>query len=308
MKTLTLCAVLFLSAAGSARAQFSNFPTDRQRLLLELNSGYYNVSSVGQINIDSSLIAAGSYLKMSRTPVILEGFEKEFAKQDIDWIDRHDPESPKRALGRLKGNNHLKTLLLIGAYYAFQSGKITIDADSALSYLFKAKRESETLHSTFWVNQTEILIAKAYLKQNNIIQGSYFTNLVVQNSKSHQDLRTQAKADYYYATYCPFIPELTTERISKLDTSSHYAFPNNLRGEIMVSMWLSDDTVTLQIKDNGTGLPADFDNDKKSLGMNLVKGLTNQLKGMFEIANNQGVRITVEFKIDHVSILQASPA
>ena len=82
-----------------------------------------------------------------------------------------------------------------------------------------------------------------------------------------------------------------------------YAFPNGKRGEIMVSLWQSGELVNLQIKDDGAGLPVDYDiNRMKSLGTNLIKGLTNQLKGKFNLNSDKGVSITIGFKIDTIAV------
>jgi two-component system, sensor histidine kinase PdtaS len=239
MKTFYLCLGLLLFFIKPTYAQFNNLPVNQQRLLLELSSGYYNVASIGEINLDSGLIAASSYLKMSRIPVILDGFENEFKGQDITWIDKRDPATPKKQLSNLKGLDQLKLNLLIGAYYSFQSGKNERDVDSSLAYLFKAKQESEALHSAYWLEQTEILISKTYLKQNNAQKAEEFTKIVIQNAKSSLDLPTQAKANYYYATYCPFIPDLTPRRILGLQIASGiYHQLNDHTGEIISYTYL----------------------------------------------------------------------
>lgn len=220
MKIRLIFCCLLCSIPGLLNAQVNKMSTDRRRLLLELCSGFYNVLSLGQINLDSSLIAASKSLKMQRSPVILDGFEEEFKGSDIDWIENRNPLIPKHQLNTLKGTEHMKLLLLLGAYYAFQSGKNASDADSALVYLFRAKNESERLNSRFWLNQANILIAKVYLKQWNTAKGRYYTQLVIGNCKELKDERTLAKAYYYYATYCPFIPDSTAFRISSLEQSA----------------------------------------------------------------------------------------
>lgn len=74
-----------------------------------------------------------------------------------------------------------------------------------------------------------------------------------------------------------------------------YAFPVHQNGEIQVSLFqASDDTLTLIIRDNGVGLPAEFESKKtKTLGMTLIQGLVKQLRGTLEINSQQGT----EFKI-----------
>jgi len=74
-----------------------------------------------------------------------------------------------------------------------------------------------------------------------------------------------------------------------------YAFPVHRAGEIQVSLSQdSNHTLTLIVRDNGIGLPAEFESKKtRTLGMNLIQGLVKQLRGNLEINNHQGT----EFKI-----------
>jgi two-component system, sensor histidine kinase PdtaS len=220
MKKIFIFFCISILIPWQLKAQVNRLPEDQQRLLLELSSGFYNVLSLGRINLDSSLIAASTWIKLPRSPVILDGLENDFKSADFSWLEKRDPASPKNRLKKLQGIEHMKTLLLIGAYYSFQSGKNSGDADSALVYLFKAKKESEQLKSSFWVNQSNIYIAKSYLKQWNTSRGNYYTKLVIQNCKAPQDQAILAKAYYYYGTYCPFIPDTTALRISYLEKSA----------------------------------------------------------------------------------------
>ncbi len=52
----------------------------------------------------------------------------------------------------------------------------------------------------------------------------------------------------------------------------------------------------MRIRDNGVGLPEGFDLlTTTSLGLTLIKGLTGQLKGKFDIDYVNGVSITIKF-------------
>ena len=68
--------------------------------------------------------------------------------------------------------------------------------------------------------------------------------------------------------------------------------------DISINLKRLEGTVTaLTITDTGKGLPADFDLiSTKSLGMQMMKGLTNQLKGHFNISSAGGVTVSVQFK------------
>jgi two-component sensor histidine kinase len=60
------------------------------------------------------------------------------------------------------------------------------------------------------------------------------------------------------------------------------------------------DHLLLKISDNGIGLPEGLDTHKPgSLGLDLMQGLTKQLKGDFHIEDNNGVHIKVRFSISN---------
>ncbi|BDI15540.1 hypothetical protein ANSO36C_13420 [Nostoc cf. commune SO-36] len=79
-----------------------------------------------------------------------------------------------------------------------------------------------------------------------------------------------------------------------------YAFVGNRGGEIEVKFYQEpESTLTLIIRDNGVGLPENFDSKKaKTLGITLVQGLVKQLRGKLEINSQQGT----EFKITFTNI------
>jgi two-component sensor histidine kinase len=79
-----------------------------------------------------------------------------------------------------------------------------------------------------------------------------------------------------------------------------YAFGKG-GGEILVKTQLSDhETIKLSIVDNGRGLPGSFNlAETSSLGMEMMKVLSKQLGGSFEIKNDPGVAVTVKFKIEN---------
>ncbi|GEC77950.1 sensor histidine kinase [Flavobacterium aquatile] len=76
-----------------------------------------------------------------------------------------------------------------------------------------------------------------------------------------------------------------------------YAFPNNKNGIINISLKTSDkQNFFLIIHDNGVGFSADFDPcDNPSLGMKLLYGLSDDINGKFQISNENGAKITLEF-------------
>lgn len=82
-----------------------------------------------------------------------------------------------------------------------------------------------------------------------------------------------------------------------------YAFPDNSQGVISISMELIEQgDILLVIADNGKGLPPGFDiAGSRSLGMNLVQGLTKQLNGTFTIESHQGVTVNIRFPQERIT-------
>ncbi|AUB42733.1 DNA-binding response regulator, NarL/FixJ family, containings REC and HTH domains [Nostoc flagelliforme CCNUN1] len=76
-----------------------------------------------------------------------------------------------------------------------------------------------------------------------------------------------------------------------------YAFVGNRRGEIEVKFYQeSESTLALIIRDNGIGLPENFDSKKaKTLGITLVQGLVKQLRGKLEIDSDHGTQFKITF-------------
>ena len=82
-----------------------------------------------------------------------------------------------------------------------------------------------------------------------------------------------------------------------------YAFFNKQHGIVRISLRHDGpEHLLLKISDNGIGLPAGLDTTAlHSLGLDLIQGLSKQLKGNFQIENDSGVHITVRFAIVNIT-------
>jgi len=89
------------------------------------------------------------------------------------------------------------------------------------------------------------------------------------------------------------INELVTNAIK-------YAFPENKKGELTITLESSADQVILIVKDNGIGIPEDFNiEETNTLGFQLVKALVNQLHGTIEINRKGGTELIIKFKMSN---------
>ena len=82
-----------------------------------------------------------------------------------------------------------------------------------------------------------------------------------------------------------------------ISNSLKYAFPDKMHGEIIVSLKSVEETYELMIKDNGIGLPKGLDiNNLESLGLLLVKILTEQIEGKLIYNSINGTEFKIIFK------------
>ncbi len=82
-----------------------------------------------------------------------------------------------------------------------------------------------------------------------------------------------------------------------INNAIKYAFPSDRNGAVIISLKnIEKSDYKLIVADNGVGLPKDFeDTERDSLGMNLMMGLTDQIDGIFEMKNENGLKITITF-------------
>jgi two-component sensor histidine kinase len=75
-----------------------------------------------------------------------------------------------------------------------------------------------------------------------------------------------------------------------------YAFPENKTGTLIIKFYKKGNEFFLTVKDDGVGIPEDFDIEKSdSLGMQLITNLTQQLDGELEIIKSPGATFNIKF-------------
>jgi len=85
-----------------------------------------------------------------------------------------------------------------------------------------------------------------------------------------------------------------------ITNSFKYAFPNNARGTINISVTRnSKHQLSLRIQDDGAGLPPGLNVAKSdSMGMNLMRGLSAEIGADFSISSQNGTRIDINLLYD----------
>ncbi|MBC7826553.1 MAG: hypothetical protein H7122_02315, partial [Chitinophagaceae bacterium] len=89
-----------------------------------------------------------------------------------------------------------------------------------------------------------------------------------------------------------------------ITNSIKYAFSGKSGAEIVIEMiMIEDKKIRFSVADNGSGLPENWHKTKHtSLGLNLMKGLSDDIHADFTIESGRGTKIMVEFEIHRLPV------
>ena len=116
---------------------------------------------------------------------------------------------------------------------------------------------------------------------------------------AHQTIRFRSNIERINIDISKAIPVglIVNEAVTN---SIKYAFPGNTYGEIRIEMKRTENNlIMLSVKDDGIGLPSDWEKTQRnSLGLKLMKGLSEDIHGKFSIERSNGTKIEVQFPGD----------
>lgn len=225
------------SSTQSAISTYTYHPpsTDKaswQRLNLMMSATYFRVVKEGEVDFDSCLVYASRSLGLSRLPVVAEGIDDPELLAQSQWVDRRDPAEGIRSLSQATGKKRLETLLLLGAYYAFEP-RSNYHTDSVEYFLFKALDESHNLKEGGLRRQALCLLGKMYVQTNESKKGDSVFNQVISECGVAGDRQTEARAFEYRALYPEYHPATSQARITYFQKAVViYHELNNTEGEI----------------------------------------------------------------------------
>jgi len=178
-----------------------------------MSGTYYHAWRNADIDLDTAFLHAARYLNISRIILLNEAFEQEIPTNSAPWFDRQDPDTASRALPGTHGEEHLRLLTLLGAYYAFQPNAWARYRDSAIHYLNTALAESKSLNQPSWYRQILCVLGKLYMTSDKPQQGFDYFKQCIEGCRSIGDLATEAKALAWWGLYESYSPSSNQDRI-----------------------------------------------------------------------------------------------
>ncbi|MBD2435436.1 PAS domain-containing protein [Nostoc sp. FACHB-110] len=266
--------------------QWVNHYYQAQQIQAPLRFEYPHETTKGQRWLSASVcpiaISANGYPRFSY--IVEDITEREQAKEHIEASLREKEVLLKEIHHRVKNN-----LAIVSSLIQMQSRRTQdAQANEILRDSHNRIASIALVHETLYSSKdlANIDFSQYISKLTTHLFDSY-------NTKYQQiEIKTQIEdviLDIEIAVPCGLI---INELISN---ALKYAFPDERNGKIKVKFYQENEhDLILLIQDNGIGLPENFDSQKsKTLGINLVRGLVQQLRGSMTINCQQGT----EFRI-----------
>jgi PAS domain S-box-containing protein len=216
-----------------------------------------------------------------------------------------DVSEGKRVEKRLKASLAEKEVLLKEIHHRVKNN---LQVVSSLLYLQSTKLHDDAARAIFAESQNRICsmaLAHEQLYQSknlaDINLADYVRNLVshVQQTFMVPDAALECRLDV--AAVALDIEKVVPCGLLIAELFSNalkHAFPDGRRGTIEIAVGRKDDVVELTVADDGIGLPADFDaSAPRTLGLQLITALVQQLDGSLSVENGAGARFSVSFPV-----------
>lgn len=118
----------------------------------------------------------------------------------------------------------------------------------------------------------------------------------IHHSQQKQDYDSKTKGNCISEiSKSPVLRTYGFEGLTVPDTENYRS--KNEKGKIWIKLYSNNEKITLIIKDNGIGFPANLDfKNTESLGLQLVNLLINQIDGSMELNRENGTEFRIEFE------------
>ncbi|WP_028974235.1 response regulator [Spirochaeta cellobiosiphila] len=191
----------------------------------------------------------------------------------------------KKLLRELKHRVINSFTLLSSMVSIMMTDKNSAEANSPLAEIEKRIDAMAELYHIVYISD-DITSMSLYLYMDNLTK--HMTEDRVQLTNHTEDINiSSAKALLLGLIFV----ELFTNSVK-------HGFPDGQKGHIHINITQQDDNVHILYKDDGIGLPEDFNPEESdSYGMTVISGLTKQLEGEHQMYNDKGLTFKMSFPL-----------
>ena len=256
-----------------------------------LANGYIRGLEVDYVNSKGDII-----------PVEINGSVMHFDHGSYILKICRDITERKEAQEILNDSLHEKQILLKEIHHRVKNNLAVISGLLELQshYINNTEVKSVLIESTRRIKSMALIHEKLYLTDSlsNVDFALYIEDLIHSIKKSYVNPEVEVeinttikdvRLDIVKAVPCGLL-------LNEIITNSFkHAFSGMKKGNIDIDFY-KDDVYCLKVKDNGCGIPEDYNYKKaKTLGFTLINALAKQLNGQLEIINDKGLSIEIRF-------------
>lgn len=230
--------------------------------------------------------------------------DQDFAASISNMISTYlESSERKQAEEKIKESLKEKELLLREIHHRVKNNMQIISSLLSLQSSYLEDDEAvKTLEESRSRVKSMALIHEKLYKSNNLAKidfteyvKSLCSNLMYTYVEDPEKVKIKTEGDIINLNVDTSIPcgliinELVTNSIK-------HAFPHG-NGEINLKLDARQDDFSITVKDNGIGFPKDLDfENTKTLGLQLVTNLVNQIDGDIELCRDNGTKFEIKFK------------
>jgi two-component system, sensor histidine kinase PdtaS len=265
-------------------------PGDRKKMIdLITNKGlltYHDVDMVSKDGKTLTILLSGSFEGNTISGMLMDITKRKKAEKEIKSSLKEKEYLLREIHHRVKNNMQIISSLLnlqtkyvndVEAIDVLQESQNRVKSMAMIHEKIYQSNDLEEINFTDYIKSLISNLIHTYNIDQNLVKSTFKIENITLNMET--------------AVPCGLI-------ISELVSNSlKYAFPNKMHGEILISLKSIEDVYELTIKDNGIGLPKGLDlNNLESLGLLLVKILTEQIEGELIINTKNGTEFKILFK------------
>jgi PAS domain S-box-containing protein len=214
-----------------------------------------------------------------------------------------DITEQKEVQQQLKASVHEKEVLIKEIHHRVKNNMAIISSLLTMqSYYLQDERLSDALKTSQSRIKSMALIHDQLYKSEILSKIEFGRYLKVLASNLQSSYATADKSIYVNVEAEEVFFDITTAvpcglLVNELITNAYkHAFEGRTTGRIDVNFTQQDSVSTIQVADNGIGLPADLDlTNSASLGLTLVHELVIQIKANMKIETAHGTTFTITF-------------
>ena len=181
----------------------ARYDTNKVRILLAIDSFYlYQMPDTEPI-LDSAVLMAKQAQNMSRVLHFQRGWDDATFLMANSLAEKKAMGAASAIADSVEGPLSIRIFIMLGERYLFRPGELKENIDSALFYITRAEKLSDSIHSRYWLYQSLCLKGKYYFTSGELERGKSCFEKMIEECRRNKRVAEQA---HWHAELGRFMP------------------------------------------------------------------------------------------------------